>query len=56
MVWIRLPRTWPVSTEAREMAMVRKRAMMPSFMSMQTDIAVPTRPRPTVIRMIAGAR
>ena len=41
IVWIRLPRTWPVSTEARAMAMVRNRAMMPSVMSMATEIAVP---------------
>src|SRR2546423_4114833 len=31
MVRMRLPRTWPVSTEARVMAMVRNRAMMPSL-------------------------
>ena len=35
------PRTCPVSTEARAMAMVRNRAMMPSVMSMATEIAVP---------------
>src|SRR4029077_11504644 len=40
MLWIKLPRTWPVSTEERAMAMVRNRAMMPSVMSMATDIAV----------------
>ena len=39
MVWIRLPTTWPVSTERRAIAIVRKRAMMPSVMSMATEIA-----------------
>ena len=39
MVWIRLPTTWPVSTETRAIAIVRKRAMMPSVMSMATEIA-----------------
>ena len=43
IVWIRLPTTWPVSTEARAIAMVRNRAMMPSVMSMATEIAVPWR-------------
>ena len=43
IVWIMLPRTCPVSTEAREMAMVRNRAMMPSVMSMATEIAVALR-------------
>ena len=37
----RLPSTWPVSTAAREMAIVRKRATMPSVMSMATEMAVP---------------
>jgi hypothetical protein len=41
IVWIELPRTCPVSTEAREMPIVRKRAMMPSDMSIATEIAVP---------------
>ena len=53
-VWIRLPSTWPVSTEAREMAMVRKRAMMPSVMSMATEIAVPWAAPATVISRIPG--
>ena len=39
--WITLPSTWPVSTDDRAMAMVRNRAMMPSVMSMATEIAVP---------------
>src|SRR5215213_6195990 len=38
-VCIMAPRTWPVSTEAREMAMVRNREMMPPVMSIATDIA-----------------
>jgi hypothetical protein len=54
MVWIMLPRTCPVSTEVRAMAMVRKRAMMPSVMSVATDIAVPWAAVATVIRMIPG--
>ena len=49
-----LPRTWPVSTEAREIAIVRKRAMMPSVMSMATEIAVPWAPLATVISRIPG--
>ena len=36
-----LPPTWPVSTAAREMAIVRNRATMPSVMSMATQMAVP---------------
>ena len=41
MVWMRLPRTWPVSTAPLEIAMVRKRATMPSVMSVDTEMAVP---------------
>jgi hypothetical protein len=37
----------PVSTEGRKMAMVRNRAMMPSVMSMATEIAVPMAPMAT---------
>ena len=54
IVWIMLPRTCPVSTETRAMAMVRKRAMMPSVMSMATDIAVPCAAEATVMSMIPG--
>ena len=54
MVWIVLPRTCPASTEARAMAMVRNRAMMPSVMSVATDIAVPWAAEAMVIRMIPG--
>ena len=38
-VWIRLPTTWPVSTDTRAIAIVLKRATMPSVMSMATAIA-----------------
>ena len=54
IVWIMLPRTCPVSTEAREIAIVRKRAMMPSVMSMATEIAVPCAAAATVISRIPG--
>ena len=54
MVWVMLPRTCPVSTEGRKMAMVRNRAMMPSVMSMATEIAVPVAPRATPISRIPG--
>jgi hypothetical protein len=37
------------------MCMVRNRAMMPSVMSIATEIAVPWTVAVTVIRMIAGA-
>ena len=37
---IRLPSTCPVSTDAREIAIVRKRATIPSVMSIATAIAV----------------
>jgi hypothetical protein len=49
-----LPRTCPVSTDAREIAIVRNRAMMPSVMSMATEIAVPCAAEATVSRMIPG--
>jgi len=49
-----LPMTWPVRTEAREMAMVRNRAMMPLVMSMATEIAVPWAPPASEIRRIPG--
>jgi hypothetical protein len=50
-----LPRTCPVSTETRAMAIVRNRATMPSVMSMATDIAVPVTAAATVSRIIPGA-
>ena len=40
-VWISAPTTWPVSTDTRAIAIVRKRAMMPSVMSIATAIATP---------------
>ena len=46
IVWIRLPSTWPVRTAPRAMAIVRNRSMMPSVMSIATDSAVPSAPRP----------
>ena len=47
-----LPTTWPTSTEPRWIAMVRKRAMMPSVMSLDTETAVPT----TVLPMVMSSR
>jgi hypothetical protein len=54
MVWIMLPRTCPVSTEGRKMAMVLNRATMPSVMSMATEIAVPMAPAATAMSRIPG--
>ena len=54
IVWITLPTTCPVSTDTRAMAMVRKRAMMPSVISIATEIAVPVTWVEMAIRMIAG--
>ena len=45
IVWMTLPMTWPVRTDARAMAIVRKRAMIPSVMSIAIEIAVPGRRR-----------
>ena len=36
-----LPMTCPASTDARAIAIVRKRAMIPAVMSIATEIAVP---------------
>src|SRR5260370_1243799 len=55
IVRIKLPRTCPVNTEAREIAMVRKRGIIPSLMALQRLIAVVAPPLPTVMRIIAGA-
>jgi hypothetical protein len=49
-----LPATCPVSTEARAMAIVRKRAMIPSVMSMAIEIAVPWAAPTTVSSRIPG--
>jgi hypothetical protein len=54
-VWITLPTTCPVSTDARAIGMVRNRLMMPSLMSRATLTAVETLPEVAAIRMIAGA-
>ena len=53
-VWITLPRTWPARTAPREIAIVRKRAMIPAVMSMATEIAVPVPPAATAISRIPG--
>ena len=53
-VWIRLPSTWPVRTEAREMAIVRNRSMMPPVMSMATMIEVPWTAEATVMSSSPG--
>src|ERR1019366_4407424 len=46
----------PVSTEARAMAMVRNRAMMPSVMSVLTFTAVISAVEQAVIKSIPGVR
>ena len=56
IVWIMLPRTCPVSTAAREIAIVRKRLMMPAFMSRLTLSAVDRPPDAAAITMTAGVR
>ena len=53
-VWIRLPSTCPVRTEARAMAIVRNRSMMPPVMSMATMIEVPWTAEATVISSSPG--
>ena len=53
-VWMTLPTTWPLRTETRAIAIVRNRAMMPSFMSIATEIAVPWAAPATVISRIPG--
>jgi hypothetical protein len=54
IVWIRLPTTWPVSTDTRAIAMVLNRATMPSVMSMATEIATPWAAPAAASRMIPG--
>ena len=49
-----LPTTCPISTEPRWIAMVRKRAMMPSDMSVETDTAAPMTVLPMVISRMPG--
>ena len=41
IAWMVLPSTCPASTAAREIAIVRNRAVMPSVMSIETVVAVP---------------
>ena len=52
--WMTLPSTWPVSTEARAIAMVRNRAKIPAVLSMATEMAVPWAAAAAAISMIAG--
>ena len=53
-VWMTLPMTCPASTEARAIAIVRKRAMIPAVMSIETEIAVPVAAPATVMIRIPG--
>ena len=53
-VWMTLASTWPVSTHARAMAIVRNRSMMPPVMSIATTIAVPWTAAATVISRMPG--
>ena len=54
--WITLPNTCPVSSEVREIAIVRNRAMMPSVRSVQTLIAVCAGPMARVMMTMPGVR
>ena len=49
-----LPITCPPSTDDRAIAIVRKRAMIPAVMSMDTEIAVPVPTPATVMSRIPG--
>ena len=51
-----LPTTCPMSTDPRWIAIVRKRAMMPSVMSMETDTALPIVVPPMVSIRMPGTR
>ena len=51
-----LSAAWPVSTEARVMAMVRNLVMMPSVMSVQMFIAVISAQDAAVITRMPGMR
>lgn len=53
-LWIMLPSTWPASTAGRQMDMVRNRSMMPSVISVATEMAVAVEAEATVSRMMAG--
>ena len=54
IVWMTLPMTWPARTDVRAIDIVRKRAMIPSVISMATEMAVPWAAPATVIRRIPG--
>src|SRR5262245_13414421 len=54
IVWITLARTWPVSTDAREIAIVRKRFTMPAVISRLTLSAVDRAPEAAAITITAG--
>ena len=49
-----LPTTCPARTDARAIDIVRKRAMIPSVMSIATEIAVPWAAPAAVISRIPG--
>jgi hypothetical protein len=53
-VWMTVPTTCPVSTDALLILMVRNRAMMPSVMSIATAMAVPRTALVMVISRMAG--
>ncbi len=52
--WSTLPTTCPMITEPRWIAIVRKRAMRPSAMSVETDTAAPITVLPMVIIKMPG--
>jgi hypothetical protein len=54
IAWMVLPSTWPASTAAREIAMVRNRAVMPSVMSIATVVAAPPAVPAIVINTMPG--
>ena len=51
----RLLSTWLVSTAGRQMLIVRRRATMPSVMSIATEMAVTCAPPTTVKSRMPGA-
>ncbi len=54
IVWMMLPITWPVRTEVRVIAIVRKRAMIPAAMSIAIEMAVPCAAPATVTTRMPG--
>ena len=54
IAWTVLPITCPASTAAREIAMVRNRAVMPSVMSIETVVEVPPAVPAMVISRMPG--